>query len=461
MNLIDCAGDILNTILVNGGDFAEIFLERRRSTSFSCEDNKVERVVSGVDHGAGIRLVVGERTLYAHTNEVSEDGLMTLARHVSEGVSGGRRDGATEFAPARFQAAAKIAPWDVPVSQKLDKVLSANEAARGLDDRVRQVLVRYGDSVRDVTIANSSGGFWEDQRVQTLFLVHVVAAKDDLIQTGYEPIGGTVGFELFDANDPSDIGLKAARQAILMLEADKAPTGVMPVVIGSEAGGTMIHEAVGHGLEADLVQKGLSKFAGRVGQKVASTIVTVVDDATMPQKRGSFAIDDEGVAAARTVLIEDGVLKGFLHDRMTAKKDSTVPTGNGRRESFRHKPIPRMTNTMIVPGKSEPTNVISDTKRGLFVRRMGGGQVNTVNGDFMFEVSEGYLIREGEMGPAVRGAALVGNGPEVLQKIDMVAGDHGFAIGTCGKDGQGVPVSDAQPTLRISELTIGGTGASG
>jgi TldD protein len=229
------------------------------------------------------------------------------------------------------------------------------------------------------------------------------------------------------------------------------------VVISSEAGGTMIHEAVGHGLEADLVQKGLSKFAGQVGQQVASAVVTVVDDATMPQKRGSFAIDDEGTPAARTVLIEDGVLKGFLHDLMTAKKESTGPTGNGRRESFRHKPIPRMTNTMIVPGKSEPDDVVADTKHGLFVRKMGGGQVNTVNGDFMFEVSEGYLIHDGKVGPAVRGAALVGNGSEVLQKIDMVAADHGFAVGTCGKDGQGVPVSDAQPTLRISELTVGGT----
>ena len=205
MNLIDCAADILNTVLRNGGGFAEIFLERRRSTSFSCEDDKVERVVSGVDHGSGIRLVMGDRTLYAHTNEVSADGLMALAKRVSDGVTAERRGGADEFSPERFQAAVRVAPWDVPVAEKLDKVLSANEAARGFDDRVRQVLVRYADSVSDVTIANSSCGFWEDQRVQTLFLVHVVAAQDDLIQTGYEPVGGTVGFELFDGNSPRDI----------------------------------------------------------------------------------------------------------------------------------------------------------------------------------------------------------------------------------------------------------------
>ena len=196
MNLIDCAPDILNTVLGNGGDFAEIFLEQRNSISFSCEDDKVERVVSGVDHGAGIRLLVGERTFYAHTNEVSADGLMALAKRVSDGVSAERHDGTKKFAPARFEAAVKVAPWDVPVSEKLDKVLSANEAARASDKRVRQVLVRYGDSFSEVTIANSSGGFWEDQRVQTLFLVHVVAAEGDLIQTGYEPVGGTVGFSM-------------------------------------------------------------------------------------------------------------------------------------------------------------------------------------------------------------------------------------------------------------------------
>ncbi len=461
MNLIDCAGDILSAALHNGGDFAEIFLERKSSTSFSCEDNKVEKVVSGVDHGAGVRLVLGDKTLYAHTNEVTADGLMKLAKRVSEAVTTECRAETKEFVPVTFKTAVKVAPWDVPVSKKLDLVLGANDAARAFDRRVRQVLVRYGDSLQEVAIANSSGGFWEEQRVQTLFLVHVVASEDGLIQTGYEPVGGGVGFELFEENDPPEVALRAARRAVLMLEADKAPTGVMPVVISSEAGGTMIHEAVGHGLEADLVQKGLSRFAGKVGKRVASDVVTVLDDGTIPRKRGSFAIDDEGTPAMRTVLIEDGVLRSFLHDLMTAKKDSAPPTGNGRRESFRHKPIPRMTNTMIAPGKSDPNEIVADTKHGLYVRNMGGGQVNTVNGDFMFEVSEGYLIGDGKIGPAVRGAALVGNALDVLQEIDMVGTDHGFAVGTCGKDGQGVPVSDAQPTLRVRELTVGGTAADG
>ncbi len=450
----------MGTALDNGGDFAEIFMERKRSTSFSCEDNKVEKVISGVDHGAGMRLIVGDKTLYAHTNEVSADGLMRLAKRVSDAVTAESRAETGQFAPVRFEAAPEVAPWEVPVSKKVDLVLGANDAARTFDERVRQVLVRYGDSLQEVTIANSSGGFWEEQRVQSVFVVNVIASENGLIQTGYEPVGGSVGFELFEENDSRDVALAAARRAILMLEADKAPTGVMPVVISSEAGGTMIHEAVGHGLEADLVQKGLSRFAGKLGQRVASDVVTVVDDGTMPRKRGSSAIDDEGTRAEKTVLVEGGVLRSYLHDLMTAKKDSAPPTGNGRRESFRHKPIPRMTNTLITPGTSDPEGIVADTKHGLYVRKMGGGEVNTVNGDFMFEVSEGYLIKDGKIGPAVRGAALVGNGLDVLQGIDLVGSDQGFAVGTCGKDGQGVPVSDAQPTIRIRELTVGGTAAS-
>jgi TldD protein len=459
VDLINCAGDILSAALCNGGDFAEIFLERKKATSFSCEDNKVEKVISGVDYGAGIRLIVGDKTLYAHTNEVSAEGLMELAKRVSDAVTAESRTDTGEFSPARFEAAPKVAPWEVPVSEKVDLVLGANDAARSFDARVRQALVRYGDSLQEVTIANSSGGFWEEHRVQTVFLVNVIASEDGLIQTGYEAVGGSVGFELFEENDSRDVALTAARRAILMLEADKAPTGVMPVVIGSEAGGTMIHEAVGHGLEADLVQKGLSRFAGKLGERVASDVVTVVDDGTMPRKRGSSAIDDEGTSAEKTVLIEEGMLRSYLHDLLTGNKDGVASTGNGRRESFRHKPIPRMTNTMIVPGKSDPDGIIADTKQGLYVRNMGGGQVNTVNGDFMFEVSEGYLIEDGKIGPAVRGAALVGNGLQVLQGIDMVGTDQGYAVGTCGKDGQGVPVSDAQPTVRIRELTVGGTAA--
>jgi TldD protein len=241
-----------------------------------------------------------------------------------------------------------------------------------------------------------------------------------------------------------------------MLEADPAPGGAMPVVLSAEAGGTMIHEAVGHGLEGDHVNEGMSVYAGRVGEQAASPLITVVDDGTLPGRRGSLGYDDEGVPSKRNLLIEKGVLKGFLHDRLSAQKMGAQPTGNGRRESYRFRPVPRMTNTMILPGDDDPQSVIRNTPHGLLVRKMGGGQVNTVNGDFVFEVSEGYLIKNGQPDRPVRGATLTGNGPKVLMEIDRAASDIGYSLGTCGKDGQGAPVADAQPTLRIPSMVVGG-----
>jgi TldD protein len=232
--------------------------------------------------------------------------------------------------------------------------------------------------------------------------------------------------------------------------------GKMAVILSSDAGGTMIHEAIGHGLEADLAQQGLSVYSKKVGETVASSLITVVDDPTLPQRRGSYPFDDEGVASRRTILVEGGVLKGYLYDRLTALEDGVESSGNGRRESYQDKPIPRMSNTMILPGKMRPEEIVHSVEKGLFVKKMGGGQVNTVNGDFIFEVNEGYLIEKGSIGEPVRGATLIGNGPRVLKDIDMVGNDLGFGIGTCGKDGQGVPVADAQPTLRIPELVVGG-----
>jgi TldD protein len=289
-------------------------------------------------------------------------------------------------------------------------------------------------------------------------MVQAVAAEGSVIQTGYEAVGSHSGFELLERNRPEEIGAKAAQRAVQMLSARPAPAGKMPVVLSGEAGGTMVHEACGHGLEADLVQKGLSVYAGKKGQKVAADCVTVVDDATMPDRYGSYSFDDEGIPSRKVVLIEKGILKDYLYDRLTAKRDGVEPNGHGRRESYQHKPIPRMGNTYIAPGRDDPQKIIRETGNGLLVKKMGGGQVNTTTGDFVFDVAEGYLIRNGEVGPMVRGATLTGNGPEVLRIIEAVGNDLGFTIGTCGKDGQGVPVSDAQPTIRIKELVVGGTG---
>jgi TldD protein len=289
-------------------------------------------------------------------------------------------------------------------------VKRANHIARNFDPRVRQVMVTYRENRQEVLIATSSGEVIEDTRSYLTAMVQVVASNGGTVQTGYEPVGGLTGMELFDAEPLELAAEKAARRAVMMLTARKAPAGRMPVVLSSDAGGTMIHEAIGHGLEADLAQSGLSVYSGKLGQQIASPLITVVDDATLPGRRGSFRVDDEGTNAQRTVLVEQGILKTYLYDRLTAMKDGARSTGNGRRESYRHRPIPRMTNTMIVPGATRPVDILKSTPKGLFVRKMGGGQVNTVNGDFVFEVSEGYLIENGRIADPVRGATLVGNG---------------------------------------------------
>jgi TldD protein len=449
---------ILRRALAGGGEFADLYFEESSSTFVSCDDGRIERVLAASDRGIGIRVISGFRTAYAWTNDLTEQALLELAGTVSRAVRGeifsrdirvgGKRTGAG-FPVVRD-------PRDVSLREKVDLVIRGDQAARGADPRVRQALVVYRDGRLRGQIVTSEGDFVENHRVGTLFMAQVVAAEGDVIQTGYEPVGEFRGFELFDLHDPEEIALRAARRAVTMLSARKAPGGTMPVLLSSEAGGTMVHEAIGHGLEADLVQSGMSVYGGKIGEQVASPLVSVIDDATIPNARGSFDFDDEGTPAQRTVLVENGILRGYLYDRLSAMKEGVSSTGNGRRESYQKRPIVRMTNTLIAPGVSDPDALIRDVQRGLLVKRMGGGQVNTVSGDFVFEVSEGYLIENGAVAEPVRGATLTGNGPDVLKKVEKVGSDLGFGIGTCGKDGQGVPVSDAQPTLLVSAITIGG-----
>ena len=389
---------------------------------------------------------------------MTEKALIELASSVSEAVRGRRFDETISLRPIpphlRFEI--KKPPQAVDLEGKRKLVSRAEAVAWGADPRIRQAKILFGEISKKVWMANSLGELSKDDRTYTLFYVQVVAEENGTVQTGYHPEGGLIGLELLDKITPEEIARKSVQQALLMLRARKAPAGTMPVVLSSEAGGTMVHEAVGHGLEADLAGRGLSVYHKKVSQKIASERITVVDDATLVGKRGSFVFDDEGVPSERTVLIEKGVLKNYMYDRRMAMKDGVHSTGNGRRESYRFRPICRMTNTMILPGLEDPEEIVRSTEKGLFVRKMGGGQVNTVNGDFVFEVNEGYLIEKGTLGEPVRGAILMGNGPKVLQIIDKVGNDHGFSIGTCGKDGQGVPVGDAQPTLRIPELVVGG-----
>jgi TldD protein len=459
--------EILREALREGGEFSDLFFEQTYSVAIICEEDRIEKVITGSDMGVGLRILFGGKTFYGFATEISKNSLFELARRISRVAKEGGEERVNRVSQPHRPALSSSPiskslhpiqkhPEKLSIEERVSIVRRANAMAWKLDPHVRQVKVLYRDVNQKLSISNSEGLLIDGERVGTIFSVQVVSAKGDVIQTGYEPAGGTMGFELFDLHPPEEVAELATERSLLMLSAKKAPMGRMPVVLSSEAGGTMIHEAIGHGLEADLAQQGLSVYSKKIGEKVASSLITVVDDPTLPQKRGSYAFDDEGVASRKTILVEEGILKGYLYDRLTALEDGVESSGNGRRESYQHKPIPRMSNTMILSGKMGPEEIVHSVEKGLYVKKMGGGQVNTVNGDFIFEVSEGYLIEKGSVGEPVRGATLVGNGPKVLQDIDMIGNDLGFGIGTCGKDGQGVPVADAQPTLRIPELVVGG-----
>ncbi|NLG32723.1 MAG: TldD/PmbA family protein [Syntrophomonadaceae bacterium] len=451
---------ILEETLKKGGDFTEIYVEEQQVNSIFCEDDKIEKINSGRELGAGIRVIKDGKTAYVYTNDLSAKGLHRAAQTAAAAARAG-----SNLSPGTINLMTKKVPEirykrlpeTVAFEEKIEQVLAANHGARSVSEDIRQVSVSVGDIHNQVQIANSDNEYIEDERVRVRATVQAIASRNGVIQTGYESIGGSCGWELLDEIDFKELAKKAGELAVKMLSARPAPVGKMPVVLSAQAGGTMIHEACGHGLEADLVQKGLSVYRNKLGQKVANSQVTVIDDATIEGKYGSYRFDDEGHAGQRTVLIKNGELVQYMYDRLTAYKDNTVSTGNGRRESYQHKPIPRMSNTYIAPGSDDPADIVKSTQRGLMVNKMGGGQVNTTNGDFVFEVQEGYLIEDGEIKEPVRGASLTGNGPEVLTMIDRVGKDLDFSIGVCGKDGQGVPVSDAQPTIRIKNLTVGGT----
>jgi len=447
--------EILNEVQKACGDLAEIFIEESNSTAVACEDDKIEKIVSGTDAGAGIRVIRGKEIYYGSSTDTSLPALKKLARSLAARQE--KENAKTELSPtlSKMPYEIKMRPNDVSIDEKVAVVEKANKKARSYGDRIKQVTVRYVDTNQGVTIANSEGAYVEDQRIRTRFFINVVAAKGGVIQTGYEAPGASSGFELFDQNDPEEQARLASERALMMLEAPHAPSGTMPVVMSTEAGGTMIHEACGHGLEADFIMKKTSIYAGKVGRKVASELITVIDDPTMAGKFGTYRFDDEGTPSRKNVLIENGILKGFMSDRFNAKLLGIEPSGNGRRQSYRNKPVPRMTNTYIARGKSDPREIIDSIKQGLLVRRMGGGQVNVTNGDFVFEVTEGYLIENGKVKGPVRGAILTGNGPKVLETIDMVGNDLTFQTGVCGKYDH-APVSDGQPTIRIPEIIVGG-----
>lgn len=455
--------EILNAALSAGADFAEIFIEQKESTVISCEDSKIEKINTGIDYGMGIRVIAGESTSYVHSNDVSLNNGMQMAK-LAGTVAQEHRSKATvqefQMPGASQQPTVVQRPEQVAFDDKIALLKVADAEVRALNEAIQQVSVSYSDVTQKVLIANSDGTCVEDERVRVRFACNSIARRADQIQTGFSSMGGTCGFELFEEKSAAQLGRESAERAMTLLEAVPCPTGKMTVIIGSEAGGTMVHEACGHGLEGDLVQKGLSAYAGKLGQQVASEKITVVDDATIAGKYGSYAYDDEGNPGQKTVLIENGVLVQYMNDLQTARRTGAACTGNGRRESYREKPLTRMSNTYIAPGNDSVEDMIASVEYGLYVKRMGGGQVNSLNGDYVFDVAEGYLIEHGQITKAVRGATLAGNGPESLRNVEMVGNDLGYAIGTCGKNGQSAPVADAQPTLKIHGLTVGGTGSS-
>lgn len=453
----------LATATARGGEFAEVFVEDRQSSGAVLDDNRIEELSSGRSRGAGIRVLVGDSTGFAHTADLSEQGLRAAATAAADAARDG--NGTTTTVDLSNQSVATpspiaILPETIAKQRKVELLNVANEAARATGEAIAQVSVGYGDVRRRIQVANSDGLLTSDDQVKTRFSVSCVAVGDAGMQTGRESIGHTMGFELFDRYDVSELAQKAARRALIKLAARPAPSGAVTTVIGKGGGGVLFHEACGHGLEADHVAKQSTVFAGRVGELVASPLVTLIDDGTMSHEWGAYAIDDEGRPAQRNVLIEDGVLVDFMWDELRARAEGRASSGNGRRQSYKHLPMVRMTNTYLANGETDPDDIIADTDSGIFVAELGGGQVNTVTGDFVFGMTEAYLIENGRITEPIREGNLIGNGPEVLESIDALGNDFAMGSpGTCGKDGQGVPVGDGTPTLRVPALTVGGTAA--
>lgn len=450
---------VIDALIDNGASFADVFIERKKTLLINMENKKLEKITTGTQIGGGLRVRYGDKTFFGYTEDLSETALLALAKTLSSKEKGDNVPNLPVYQEA-------IAPntyieegtgTDSELKEKIDLVLSLNDMAWKQSKALVQVMIAYGEAAQEIYVMNSNGVFVKEFRPRTRVIAEGVAEKDGLLQRGYDAMGGLGTFSWIKNEDTAGLVTGAMNKATDLLYASEAPSGTMDVVLSGDAGGTMVHEACGHGLEGDIVKKGMSVYGGKIGEKVASSLITVVDDGTMKGRYGASYYDDEGTKTQRNVLIEDGVLKGYMCDLKSAEDLGLAPSGNGRREGYYVPPITRMTNTYIAPGKMDKGDIVTSVDKGLFVKKMGGGQVNTTTGDFVFEVSEGYLIEGGSLKGQVRGATLIGNGPEVLNKIDMVGSDFGYSLGTCGKDGQGVPVADAQPTLRIPSLTVGGT----
>ncbi len=453
--------DVLNS---PGASFSEIYIQKSISNSIKLEDGKIENSNSGFDSGCGLRMWKGESTFYGYVDSIEEKRLIEAAGILS---AAGKSSGRGSVLDLNKDIAASRSAYDVAVREYPSKTQTASKKkilmdidgiCRHFDKRIIQVTAGISDVEQEIYTVNSFGKSSYQEAVKVFLSVNTVAKKDGEIRTGYKSLAGTAGFEILDMQSCRMAAEQAAEIAVTMLDAVDAPSGELPVVIGPAFGGVIFHEACGHGLEADAVLKDATVFKDSTGKKIASAAVTAIDDSTIPYHWGSYKFDGEGIPSQKTVLIREGILESFIYDLRTSLKMGREPTGNGRRQSFRHIPIPRMSNTYIAPAGNKKEDLISSVRKGIYAKEFAGGQVDPATGDFVFGISEGYLIEGGRITRPIKGATLIGNGPEILKKIEAVADDLDFAPGFCGKQGQSVSNEVGQPTIKVSSITVGGTG---
>ena len=449
---------ILNEALSTGGDFAEIFVEKKNNCGLYMIDGKIESSLSGRDFGIGIRIFKDLYSVYGYTNDMTEENLLKTARKIAEAVKGTRADITINLLKQDIENYNKIEiyPETVLKKNKIDVMRRGYTAAKEYDSEISQVRVSYSDSKQNILVANSEGIWAEDERVRGRIRIESVASNGTEMQTGSMGPGASKGFEFFEKMDVESYGREASRIAKTILHADYSPSGKMPVIIDNGFGGVIFHEACGHGLEATSVAKGNSVFAGKIGQMIASPVVSAVDDGTIPNEWGTINIDDEGTPSRRNLLIENGILKGYMVDKLNGRRMGMASTGSGRRESYKYAPTSRMTNTFILNGKSSLDEMISSVEKGIYAKYMGGGSVNPATGNFNFAVMEGYLIENGKITSPVRGATLIGSGSEILKKIEMVGNNLAYGQGMCGSVSGSICTNVGQPAVKVSEITVGG-----
>ncbi|MDR7870443.1 MAG: TldD/PmbA family protein [Tissierellaceae bacterium] len=450
--------DVLYAALSRGGDFAEIFLEDKNNANMRMVGGILENNISGKDYGVGIRILDKFNSIYAYTNDSSRDNLIKVAKQAAQALNQGQVDirlNLMKSDTTNYNPISKF-PISIPKKEKVDLLRKGYEAAKNYDEVISQVTVGYSEEEQNVLIANTEGLLVQDTRVRTRYSVQSVATKGNEMQVGYYAPGASMGFEFYDTIDVDEVAREASRIAKVAVYADHCPSGVMPVIIDNEFGGVLFHEACGHALEAEFVSKDTSAFANKLGQIVASPVVTAIDDGTIPNGWGTCNVDDEGTPTQRNVLIENGVLKSYLIDKLNGRRMNMASTGSGRRQSYKYAPTSRMNNTFIDAGDSTLEDMIKNTEYGLYAKKLGGGSVNPATGDFNFAVMEGYIVQNGKILKPVRGATLIGNGVKVLELIDMVGNNLELGQGMCGASSGSIPANVGQPSIRVKSLTVGG-----